>query len=49
MTLSFEALPDRAALMQRAAEEIAAALNQGVANRGRACAALSGRPRRAGL
>ena len=42
MTLALEALPDRAALMSRAADEIAAALMDGLAARGRACAALSG-------
>ena len=42
MTLALEALPDRAALMSRAADEIAAALMDGIAARGRACAALSG-------
>ena len=42
MRASIEAFPDRATLMVRAAEEIAAALKAGAAARGTACAALSG-------
>lgn len=42
MTLAIEVFADRDALMQAAAERIAAALQAGVARRGGACAALSG-------
>jgi 6-phosphogluconolactonase len=42
VTLAIQAFPDRATLMQRAADEIAAALNDGAKARGAACAALSG-------
>lgn len=42
MTLAIQAFADRGALMQQAAEKIAAALRQGIATRGAACAALSG-------
>jgi 6-phosphogluconolactonase len=42
VTLAIQAFADRASLMQRAAEEIAEALNDGIRVRGRACAALSG-------
>jgi 6-phosphogluconolactonase len=37
-----QVFPDRGALMQRAADEMAAALNVGIRARGAACAALSG-------
>ena len=42
MTLAIQAFPDRGALMQHAADEIAAALNEGIRACGAACAALSG-------
>jgi len=42
VTLAIQAFPDRATLMQRAADEIAAALSEGIRARGAACAALSG-------
>ncbi|MBI3439422.1 MAG: 6-phosphogluconolactonase [Proteobacteria bacterium] len=42
MTLAIQAFADRATLMQRAANAIGAALNDGIKTRGAACAALSG-------
>ena len=42
MTPIIQAFPDRATLMQRAADEVASALNEGIRARGEACAALSG-------
>jgi 6-phosphogluconolactonase len=42
VTASIQTFPDRATLMQRAADEIAMALNEGIRARGVACAVLSG-------